>query len=214
MEAVRRIVVAVLTAAALAGTYACDSGGSDRTATPPARTPSSPARTPASSAPTACPAPAVAPVAARSILRPGPTNGLTASTARADTLVVEAAVLDPSCRPAAGATVRVWHTDARGLYGPAGTEACCYYGGTVTTDADGRFRLDTIRPAQYPGPTAPPPHIHLEIRHPAGALETEIIFAPVPPSSDMVFPSRNVPVALRPIGAHSWYAAAAFVLEP
>ena len=37
----------------------------------------------------------------------------------------------------------VWHTDARGLYGPgAGTDECCYYGGTVRTDANGRFELD------------------------------------------------------------------------
>src|ERR687893_336483 len=78
--------------------------------------------------------------------------------------------------PAAGASVRVWHTDAAGEYGPRGTERCCYYGGTVAADANGRFRLDTIRPAQYPQADAPPAHVHLEIRHPSGHLETEIIF--------------------------------------
>lgn len=206
MEAVRRIGVAALTVVALAGAYACEAG-TDTRATPTGRTP-------ASSAPTACPAPAVAPVAARSVLRPGPTNGLMASTARADVLVVEAAVLDPFCHPAARATVRVWHTDARGLYGPTGTDACCYYGGTVTTDANGRFRLDTIRPAQYPGASAPPSHIHLEIRHAAGDLETEIMFGSAPPSSDVIFPSRNVPVALRATGPRSWYASVAFMLAP
>jgi protocatechuate 3,4-dioxygenase beta subunit len=108
--------------------------------------------------------------------------------------------------------VHLWHTDARGLYAPAGSDGCCYYDGTVRTDQSGRFRLHTIRPAQYPVVNAPPAHIHVEIRHPAGNLNTEIIFGTAP-STGPVTPSGDVVrVGLRKDGA-GWRGEAVFVLS-
>jgi len=140
----------------------------------------------ATTAPSGCTAPAMGPADAGSVLVPGPTDGLRPSTARGEKLVIVAVVLEPSCRPAAGAIVDIWHTDARGEYRPEGSDACCYYRGSVTTDHNGRFSLDTIRPAQYPVAGAPPAHIHLTARHASGGLNTEIVFATSspPPAAD------------------------------
>ena len=142
---------------------------------------------------------------------PGPINGLPESTATARVLVVDVTVLQRDCRPAATAQVRLWHADARGLYAPAGPTECCYSGGTVTSDELGRFRIRTIRPAEYPEPNAPPAHIHLEIRHPAGDLNTEIIFDSQVPDRVSVSTGR-VEVALRADG-EGWRGAAVFVLS-
>jgi protocatechuate 3,4-dioxygenase beta subunit len=202
MRPLRYAAAAALTAVTMAGAAGCERA--DRR---------EPDAAPSTAAVTGCPVPTVGTVDAGASLVPGPTNGLAASTARGDTLVVEAVVLDPACRPAAGANVRVWHTDPRGLYGPAGTDVCCYYGGTVRTDTNGRFRLDTVRPAQYPEPGAPPAHIHLEIGHPTGALESEILFDTGHSAPALVRPRRTVPATLRSTGPGSWYAEAAFVLD-
>jgi protocatechuate 3,4-dioxygenase beta subunit len=210
---------ALAAAIAMAGVGACESDGHPQTAAtstagPTPSATSTAGRTPNEGGGTAgCPAPPVRPVAAGASLTLGPINGMDPSSARGDRLVVEAVVLDSSCAPAAAASVRVWHTDARGLYGPAGTQACCYYGGTVRTDANGRFRLDTIRPAQYPDPGAPPAHIHLDIRHRTGALETEILFGTGQQPPALIRPSHTVPAELRSTGPASWYAQAAFVIE-
>jgi protocatechuate 3,4-dioxygenase beta subunit len=65
--------------------------------------------------------PSAAPADPGSIVVPGPSDGLPATPAKGEPLVIAAVVLDRSCRPAAGATVNLWHTDSRGLYRPAGT---------------------------------------------------------------------------------------------
>lgn len=164
----------------------------------------------------ACLPPRAGPVAAGSVLVPVPTNGLSASTAQGQKLVIVAMVLDSRCTHVEGADVNIWHADAEGRYGPAGTERCCYYGGTVRTDRDGRFRIDTIRPAQYPEPGAPPAHIHLEIRHASGRLDTEIVFTETPGPTIPARPGNIVPVYLSSSGtgdATSWYGEATFVLE-
>jgi protocatechuate 3,4-dioxygenase beta subunit len=149
--------------------------------------------------------------AADAEVMPGPINGLPASTATGQALVIEAVVLQRDCRPAAGAQVRLWHADARGVYAPPGPTECCYYGGTVTSDQLGRFRIRTIRPAEYPEPNAPPAHIHLEISHPAGDLDTEIIFGSQVPDRALVSTGR-VEVALRADG-EGWRGSAVFVLD-
>jgi Dioxygenase len=213
MRALRTAATVALAMIALSGATGCDDESRPAATGPSGASPTAgPAGSPTVGA-AGCPPVPVRPVDAGSTLVPGPVNGVEASTARGDRLVVEAVVLAPSCAPAVGASVRVWHTDSRGLYGPAGTEECCYYGGTVRTDASGRFRLATIRPAQYPVPSAPPAHIHLEIRDDTGALETEILFGPAQPTPTLLVPSHAVPAELRATGPGSWYAEAAFVLE-
>jgi protocatechuate 3,4-dioxygenase beta subunit len=60
-------------------------------------------------------------------------------------------------RPAAGAILYAYQTDATGVYntkaGPPRLR------GFMKTDADGRFEYDTIRPGSYPG-TANAAHVH------------------------------------------------------
>ncbi len=162
-----------------------------------------------------CPVPASGAVEARSVLRPGPSAGLPAATAGGERLRIVAVVLDGSCQPAAGAIVYLWHTDSRGVYGPGGADKCCYYQGTVSTDHNGRFQVETIRPAQYPQPGAPPAHIHLDITHGSGQLKTEIIFTATswPPAS--IEPSEVLPILLsKGTGYDGWYGEAAFMLRP
>ncbi len=67
--------------------------------------------------------------------------------------------------PVEGATLHVYHTDARGLYsehdgngGPPDPRLK----GWMKTDRDGRYEFRTIRPAPYPGGRNPA-HIHAEV---------------------------------------------------
>lgn len=153
-------------------------------------------------------------VDAGSVLIPGPINGVPASDAVGEKLTITATVLEPSCRPAQGAEVRVWHTDARGLYAPAGSQnECCFFGGTVRTDQNGRFRLDTIRPAEYPEAGGPPAHIHFEIRHTSGELDTEIVFVASAPTAGPIGSSDVLPIVLG-TSAQGWHGEATLVLQP
>jgi protocatechuate 3,4-dioxygenase beta subunit len=184
---------------------ACQPAGDRRTAAP-----ATPTAAPAPAV--GCPIPVAVPVAAAAVLVPGPVNGVPRSTAPpGERLTVTATVLDPACRPAPGADITLWHTDSAGLYGPDREHECCYYGGTVETDANGRFQLDTIVPARYPAPGAPPSHIHFELRHPSGSLDTEITFGPGAQSGP-VRPAHVLPVELIPADG-GWRAEVTFVLE-
>jgi protocatechuate 3,4-dioxygenase beta subunit len=207
---VRLAGVPALVVLVLAVSAACDGG-----ATPPERQPAGSTGPPLTSiTPTTagCARPAAGAPAAGSELTPGPSNGLADSTAVGEPLVIEAVVLDRGCQPAAGADVNLWHADAHGLYGPVGSDRCCYYAGTVRADLNGRFGLSTIRPAQYPVANAPPAHIHLEIRHPTGDINTEIVFGAEPPF-ELIPPTGNVmTVTLREDGA-GWRGEAVFVLS-
>lgn len=81
-------------------------------------------------------------------------------------LYVTGQVLDVSGRPAAGVRVEIWQTDAAGIYlhpgdrGFARRDANFQGFGAATSDAEGRYRFRTIRPARYPGRT---PHIHFKV---------------------------------------------------
>lgn len=180
----------------------------------PAPAPSPPGSATGAGGSAACDQPAPGPVDPAAVLVPGPINGLPATDAVGEPLTITATVLEPGCAPAAGAVAEVWHTDARGLYGPGGgSDQCCYYGGTVTADANGRFRLDTIRPAQYPQAGAPPAHIHFEFRHPSGGLGTEIVFDAGAAPPGQIVPATVIPVELTRSG-DAWTGTTAFVLEP
>jgi catechol 1,2-dioxygenase len=89
---------------------------------------------------------------------------------RGKPLIISGTVYGPDCRtPLAGALIEVWQTDARGVYGPgqrSGEPRCCYLQGTVKTDSEGQYRIQTIRPAHYRGEDPPPPaHIHFNVHH-------------------------------------------------
>lgn len=77
-------------------------------------------------------------------------------------LVVKGVVIDASTKkPVGGVTVYAYHTDATGVYNKRGINTPRLRG-WVTTDADGKFELRTIRPAAYPG-GGNPAHIHFEL---------------------------------------------------
>ena len=57
-------------------------------------------------------------------------------------------VLTRRCQPVAGALVDLWHADDKGDYDNSGFR----YRGHQFTDAQGRYRFRTIRPAVYTGP--------------------------------------------------------------
>ncbi|MFN0036478.1 MAG: hypothetical protein ACKVUS_15540 [Saprospiraceae bacterium] len=66
--------------------------------------------------------------------------------------------------PLSGAILYGYHTNAKGLYSQKGGEtgALRWHGhlhGWCRTDAEGRYEIQSIRPAQYPGNTIPA-HIH------------------------------------------------------
>lgn len=62
--------------------------------------------------------------------------------------------------PAAGVIVYAYQTGKDGLYGPQGNSAPRLRG-WMKTDAQGRFRLETIRPGSYPN-TRIAAHIHFQ----------------------------------------------------
>jgi protocatechuate 3,4-dioxygenase beta subunit len=67
--------------------------------------------------------------------------------------------------PVEGATLHVYHTDARGLYSERdgrGGPPDPRLKGSMKTDREGRYEFRTIRPASYPG-TRNPQHIHAKV---------------------------------------------------
>lgn len=80
------------------------------------------------------------------------------SIVRSDTpgpaLFVTARIVDRESKPVAGADVDVWHASPAGLYeNQDPTQSDFNLRGKLVTDADGRFRFRTVRPAGYPIPT-------------------------------------------------------------
>lgn len=80
-------------------------------------------------------------------------------------------VLDASCRPVPGARVDFWQADGRGVYDNTGYTLRGYQ----LTDAEGRYRLVTVIPGQYPGRTE---HIHVKVQAPGGPELTSQLFFP------------------------------------
>jgi protocatechuate 3,4-dioxygenase beta subunit len=86
-------------------------------------------------------------------------------------LVVSGLVLSPQCKPVPNALLDFWHADASGDYDNRGFR----YRGHQLTDAQGRFRLETIVPAEYPGRAR---HIHVKVQAPGKRLLTTQLYFP------------------------------------
>ena len=80
-------------------------------------------------------------------------------------------VVDTSCTPIANAKVETWQADASGAYDNAGYTLR----GWVTTDASGRFTIETVVPGEYPGRTE---HIHVKVTPSGGATLTTQVYFP------------------------------------
>ena len=74
-------------------------------------------------------------------------------------------VLGAQCKPVPNALLDFWHSDEEGAYDNRGFR----YRGHQHADAQGRFRLETIVPAQYPGRTR---HFHVKVQAPGGPVLT------------------------------------------
>lgn len=90
---------------------------------------------------------------------------------KAPKLMVEGRVLTRDCRPIKGALLEFWHADEAGEYDNRGYR----YRGHQFADADGRYRLDTILPAEYPGRAR---HIHVKVQPPGGRVLTTQLYFP------------------------------------
>ena len=91
--------------------------------------------------------------------------------AAGEPIILEGLVLGTDCRPLAGAWLDFWHADAKGEYDNSGFRLR----GHQVADAQGRYRLETILPALYPGRAR---HIHVKVRAREGGriLTTQTYF--------------------------------------
>jgi len=158
------------------------------------------------------PTPACGPQAAAT---PGQTEGpyfLPGSPERAsllepdsppERLTLDGDVVLRDCRPAAGALLEFWHCDDRGLYDGTGYR----YRGHQFSDRNGRFRLETIFPAIYPGRAR---HIHVKVQAPHGPVLTTQLYFPGDARDGLW--RRELVVALSRAGA-ARQAAFRFIVE-
>ena len=93
-----------------------------------------------------------------------------------DRLLVTGVVLSRACKPVANALLDFWHSDEAGEYDNRGNR----YRGHQFSDAQGRFRLETIVPAQYPGRTR---HIHVKVQAPGRRILTTQLYFPGDPGN-------------------------------
>jgi protocatechuate 3,4-dioxygenase beta subunit len=96
-------------------------------------------------------------------------------------LIVGGVIYGPDGKtPVEGATVYVYHMDAKGDYGRANQAGPPRLQGRMRTNAAGKYEYRTIRPGGYPNSRIPQ-HIHYEIAAPGYQKEvTEIFFADDP----------------------------------
>lgn len=91
-------------------------------------------------------------------------------------LVVSGQVLSAQCRPVPNALLEFWHADESGEYDNKGYR----YRGHQHADAQGRYRLETIVPAEYPGRAR---HIHVKAQAPGGRVLTTQLYFPHDPGN-------------------------------
>ena len=91
-------------------------------------------------------------------------------------IVVSGMVLSRGCKPVANALLDFWHSDDAGEYDNRGNR----YRGHQFSDAQGRWTLETIVPAQYPGRTR---HIHVKVQAPSRRVLTTQLYFPNDPGN-------------------------------
>jgi protocatechuate 3,4-dioxygenase beta subunit len=91
-------------------------------------------------------------------------------------MVLAGVVFSRNCKPVANALLDFWHSDDMGEYDNEGFR----FRGHQFSDADGRFRLETIVPARYPGRTR---HIHVKLQAPGRKVLTTQIYFPGEPGN-------------------------------
>lgn len=89
-------------------------------------------------------------------------------------IVLSGRVFARDCKPVSGALLDFWHADDDGEYDNQGYRLR----GHLFADAEGRYRLETIVPGQYPGRTR---HYHLKVQAPRGRVLTTQLYFPGEP---------------------------------
>lgn len=95
---------------------------------------------------------------------------------KAPRLIVAGQVLSARCTPVANALLDFWHADEDGEYDNRGFR----YRGHQFTDGQGRYRLVTNVPAEYPGRTR---HIHVKVHAPGKRVLTTQLYFPGDPGN-------------------------------
>ena len=103
-------------------------------------------------------------------------SSLVETGSKAQRFILSGRVLSPQCKPVANALVDLWHADEDGDYDNRGYR----YRGHQFTDAEGRYRFETIVPAQYPGRTR---HYHVKVQPKGGRLLTTQLYFPGDPGN-------------------------------
>lgn len=93
--------------------------------------------------------------------------------AKGERLLLSGTVYTRECKPVPHALLDFWQTDEKGDYDNAGFR----YRGQMLADANGRYRLETVLPGEYPGR---PRHIHVKAQAPGGRVLTTQIYFPGP----------------------------------
>jgi protocatechuate 3,4-dioxygenase beta subunit len=96
---------------------------------------------------------------------------LAESGSKAEKLVLTGVAYSSDCKPLADVALDFWHADASGAYDNRGYR----YRGVVTTDAQGRYRLETNLPPPYMGRSR---HIHVKVQRPGGKVLTTQLYFP------------------------------------
>ena len=86
-------------------------------------------------------------------------------------LTITGRVLSTSCQPISAAKLDFWQADDSGNYDNSGFRLR----GHQSTDADGRYTLQTIVPGLYPGRTR---HIHVKAQAPTQSILTTQLYFP------------------------------------
>ena len=92
-------------------------------------------------------------------------------TAGGTKLLLTGTVVTTACKPVARALVDFWQADSAGEYDNSGFS----FRGHQFTDAQGRYRLETVIPGLYPGRTR---HIHVKVQPAGGRVLTTQLYFP------------------------------------
>lgn len=103
-------------------------------------------------------------------------SDLTGDGAPGDRMTLAGMVVDTACRPVPGALLDFWQCDGNGVYDNTGYKLR----GHQYADANGAFRLVTVKPGLYPGRTR---HFHVKLRPPGGEVLTTQLYFPGEPAN-------------------------------
>ncbi|MGH9002798.1 MAG: dioxygenase [Acidimicrobiia bacterium] len=103
-------------------------------------------------------------------------DDFTVDGAPGERMTLTGGVVDTACRPVPETVLDFWQCDGNGVYDNDGYKLR----GHLFTDANGAFRLTTVKPGLYPGRTR---HFHVKVRPPGGQVLTTQLYFPGEPAN-------------------------------